>query len=98
MPWNEATPKETRLRFVLAYRDGLGSMTELCGANGISCPTGCKWVERFGVEGMEGLMDRSRAPTSSPQRTFEVTSSRRGRPEARWPRAKSVNHVPGLKC
>jgi transposase InsO family protein len=62
---------EQRLRFVLAYLDGVGSMTELCRVNGISRPTGYKWIERFGIEGAEGLRDRSRAPKVSPQRTSE---------------------------
>jgi len=40
-------------------------------AAGVSERTGAKWLARFRVEGLEGLMDRSSAPKSSPSRVPE---------------------------
>ena len=42
---------------------------ELCREFGISRKTGYKWLERFHERGLEGLVDQSTRPQSSPGRT-----------------------------
>jgi len=71
MPWKGSVVVQ-RLEFVaLASREG-ANMSELCRRFGISRPAGYMWVERFKAEGLAGLEDRSRRPTSSPGRCSAV--------------------------
>lgn len=69
MPWERTDPMDQRMRFVLAHRQGLYSMTELCTQFGIAPKTGYKWLARYAAEGALGLQDRSRAPHTCPHRT-----------------------------
>ena len=62
MPWRTTSAVEERLRFVAAYLDGVGTMTELAAEYGISRETGYVWVRRYAAEGPAGLYDRSRRP------------------------------------
>lgn len=71
MPWKHTDPMYERAKFVLAYQEGVYSMTELCQRFAISRKTGYKWLERFHAGGLKGLSDRSRAPASIPHRTPE---------------------------
>jgi transposase InsO family protein len=56
------------MRFVTDWERGHYTMRELCERYGISRKTGYKWVERFEVEGVAGLQERSRAPQHCPHR------------------------------
>ncbi len=71
MPWDERTRMDQRVRFVSALSSCRYTMAELCRAFGISRKTGYKWARRYAAEGLEGLKDRSRAPTRCPHRTEE---------------------------
>ena len=55
-----------RSEFIVEHRSGLYSFSALCEKYQISRKTGYKIVDRFGIEGLEGLRDRSRAPRNSP--------------------------------
>lgn len=66
MPWKETGVLEERMRFVVDYRSGEYSVSELCRRHGVSRPTGYKWLERFCAEGAAGLLDRSSAPHGHP--------------------------------
>ena len=66
MPWKEIGPMQERVRFVVAYQSGLYGMSELCEAYGVSRKSGYKWLARWEAEGVAGLVERSRAPHSSP--------------------------------
>ena len=72
MPWRQINPMSERLRFVACYEEGFYSMTELCERFSISRKTGYKWLARFRAEGLDGLKERSRAPTRCPHRTDEA--------------------------
>ena len=61
MPWKESSVMEERLRFVARLLDG-ESMSEVCRAFGISRKTGYKIFNRYKVEGLDALTDRSRRP------------------------------------
>jgi transposase InsO family protein len=85
MPWTETVPMTERFKFILAYDEGLFSMTELCRRFGISRKTGYKWRDRYRDGGLDGLRDRSRAPLSCPHQTDPavadlVIGARRARP------------------
>ena len=87
MPWHEMSPMEQRLEFVHEYQTELFTMTELAAQYGISRKTGYKWLERFEVDGLDGLRDQSRRPRASPHATDPdlvdaLVALRRRRP--RW--------------
>jgi transposase InsO family protein len=69
MPWQETNPVLERHRFAHDLASGHWTMTELCDRYGISRNTGYKWLHRFEQLGSPGLLDRSRAPRSSPHET-----------------------------
>jgi len=69
MPWQETTPVLERHHFAHDLASGHWAMTELCDRYGISRTTGYKWRHRYEQEGVRGLLDRSRAPRSSPTAT-----------------------------
>lgn len=72
MPWKEQDTVSLRREFVeLASREG-SNRRELCRRFGISPTTGYKWLGRRGEEGQDGLVERSRRPLRSPERTPEV--------------------------
>ena len=66
MPWLETDPVNERKRFILEAQGGLFSHAELCRRHDISRRTGYKWLERYGTEGPDGLLDRSHRPESCP--------------------------------
>lgn len=67
MPWKERDAMDLRYEFVMrSLQEGI-PFKELCSEYGIAPKTGYKWKERFLREGYEGLKDRSRKPSTSPQ-------------------------------
>ena len=66
MPWKETRVMDQRAQFVLEYVRGEVSMACLCRQFGISRKSGYKWLRRFGLDGVAGLADRSRAPLRHP--------------------------------
>ena len=55
------------MRFVTGVEAGEETVTALCRRFGFSRTTGYKWLERYRMDGLEGLADRSRAPHEHPQ-------------------------------
>lgn len=68
MPWREFSVVGERAEFCRLVEVGGVSLAELCRRFGISRPTGYLWLERYRSEGVEGLVDRSHRPVSSPDR------------------------------
>jgi transposase InsO family protein len=66
MPWQETCAMTERMRLVAAVASGDETMAELCRRYGVSRKTGYKWVGRFRVAGVPGLVDQSRAPHARP--------------------------------
>jgi len=66
MPWKETCSMEERIKFIGHYLEGEHSMAGLCRAFGISRKTGYKLVRRFIEDPVDGLKDRSRAPSRHP--------------------------------
>lgn len=69
MPWQERSPMDLRMQFVLEWQSGCWTMSELCADYQISRKTGYKWVGRHEVSGSGGLQDQSRRPHHSPRAT-----------------------------
>jgi len=70
MPWRDVKPMEERLLFIADYLRGAGgSFSELCRRYQISRKTGYKWLQRYQVQGLDGMTDHSRRPLSHPQAT-----------------------------
>lgn len=57
---------EERFRFIEDYKQNEASVAELCRRYGVSRKTGYKWLERYEVDGLDGLRDQSRAPRNHP--------------------------------
>lgn len=69
MPWSETCRMDERARFVLEALEGWTSMSELCQHYGVSRRVGYKWLDRYRLEGLSGLVDRSRAPKQQAEAT-----------------------------
>ena len=69
MPWSETSPMDQKTQFIADVLRGGLAIVELCDDYGISRKTGYKWIDRYLKEGPDGLRDRSRRPTSSPNGT-----------------------------
>jgi len=70
MSWFGGSVWSQRLEFCRLAGSGSDvSFTDLCNRFGISRKTGYKWLDRYAVEGSDGLKDRSRVPKTSPTRT-----------------------------
>lgn len=85
MPWMETCAVDQRMRFVLEYLRGEYSMAAICRIFGISRRVGYKWLRRYGLEGVDGLKNRSRAPQrhpneNSPLVEVAVLAARRAHP------------------
>jgi len=69
MSWKTSDAMSERVEFIGLLRSGQRTLASLCREFGISRPTGYKWAERFRLEGLDGLKERSRAPLQRPQQT-----------------------------
>lgn len=72
MPWKETTAMSEKQRFIQALRSSGKKMTDLCRDFGISRTTGYYWKKRHKEQGHAGLVERSRKPHNSPNKTPEV--------------------------
>jgi transposase InsO family protein len=66
MSWSVRGLKDTRVEFVMVARESDTAMSAACRQFGISRKTGYKWLRRYNTSGLEGLVDLSRRPRSSP--------------------------------
>jgi len=62
MPWAESSMLDSKMRFIVEWRRGEVSMSELCRQHGISRQSGYELIGRFEEEGPDALKERSRAP------------------------------------
>src|SRR5437867_517451 len=69
MPWKEVSVMSQRLEFVQMASCEQANIRQLCRHFNISAPTAYKWLHRFQESGQQSLLDRSRRPHCSPQRT-----------------------------
>ncbi len=57
--------QKIRLNYIKLYQE-LGNAGLVCLRCGISRPTLRKWLKRYNLQGVEGLLDRSHKPNHSP--------------------------------
>ena len=69
MPWEVTGPVKERTSFIETYLTGLYTLSELAERFGVSRQKLHKWLARHNVDGVKGLVDRSRAPLHIPHRT-----------------------------
>ena len=69
MSWKETDPMSERVKFIGLYESGERTVAGLSQAFGISRKTAYKWIDRYAVEGVKGLYERSRTPHTHPQET-----------------------------
>ena len=62
MPWKECVPMDEKLLFIADYLRASTSLTKLCQRYGISRKTGYKWIDRYRLQGIDGLQEQSRRP------------------------------------
>ncbi len=71
MPWKERTKMSLRLEFVKFALAQDSNIAELCRRFDISRKTGYKWIKRYLQLGEAGLVDHSRKPKASPNKTSD---------------------------
>jgi transposase InsO family protein len=76
MVWTETCAVDERMRFVMAVEEREEAFAAVCRRFRISRKTGYKWLDRYEEAGVEGLIDRSRAPLSHPQAVTEAVAER----------------------
>jgi putative transposase len=67
MGWMETCAVDERMRFVMMVERQEETFAAVCRRFGVSRRIGYKWLARYQAEGVEGLVDRSRAPLKHPQ-------------------------------
>ncbi len=56
MPWKETNVYEERMKFLVAFKNGGWSMTDLCREFGISRVTGYKYLRQYEEQGLDVLL------------------------------------------
>lgn len=69
MPWKEETAMSIKEKFITAVYESELNFSDLCKLYQISRDCGYKWLKRYKNEGRDGLIEKSRRPHSSPQKT-----------------------------
>jgi putative transposase len=72
MGWTETRAVDERMRFVMAVEKEEEAFAAICRRFGISRKTGYKWRGRYEETGVEGLIERSRAPLNHPHALSET--------------------------
>lgn len=85
MPWQESSVVEERLRFVVLAIRKERRFRDLCAEFGVSRETGYVWLRRYASGGSQALVDRSRRPRTSPNRTGEATEQAVLALRQKWP-------------
>src|SRR5207245_10980466 len=76
MAWGMVDIEEQRVRFVVSASRGERTMQELCREFEISRPTGYLWLRRYHEGGVAAVVEKSRRPHHSPQRTARALEER----------------------
>ena len=69
MPWKDTTTVEQKVEFICEWLSGKYTISELCSFYGISRLTAYILINRYEKSGIEGLLEKSRAPRSIPNKT-----------------------------
>jgi transposase InsO family protein len=69
MPWKETTTMEQKVEFICEWLTEKYTITELCKAFEISRPTAYRLIHNYEKIGIEGLLEKSKAPRTHPNKT-----------------------------
>lgn len=69
MPWKDTTIMEEKVEFINEWFSNQYTLTELCKAFEISRPTAYRLIKQYQKEGIEGFLEKSKAPLNHPNRT-----------------------------
>ncbi len=69
MAWGTVDVDEQRMKFVVRADRREKTMRALCAEFEISRPTGYEWLRRFKAGGIKGVVEKSRRPLNSPEKT-----------------------------
>ena len=83
MPWKELRVEEQRLLVVREHDEGT-SIAELAETLGVARKTIYKWLERYELQGLDGLKDLSRRPHQSPKQVSEEVAAEIVAARLRW--------------
>ena len=89
MAWGTVNVDEQRMKFVVRADRREKTMRALCAEFEISRPTGYEWLRRYKAGGIAGVVEKSRRPLNSPEKTSAEIEERvvelgqRGRTGAR---------------
>ena len=75
MPWKVMNAMQQRHELVLLARQAGANVRLLCRRFAVSPATAYKWINRYRLEGLAGLSERSRRPGRSPGRTGAAVES-----------------------
>jgi transposase len=86
MAWAAVKIDEQRIRFAVSASRHEKTMQQLCKEFDISRPTGYEWLRRYQAGGVAGVVEKSRRPHHSPQKTpaeieEEIVELRQQRPD-----------------
>ena len=76
MGWRETCAVDERMRFMIAVEKRAEPFAAICRRFGVSRKVGYKWLARYREAGVEGLLDRSRAPLTHAQAISEELAER----------------------
>ena len=76
MPWRVSSAMSQRHEFVLLASQPGANIAQLCRRFGISRPAGYRWLHRYASAGPAGLIEKSRRPHHSPNRTDPAVEKR----------------------
>lgn len=71
MAWKETTTMEQKVEFICEWLSQKYTITELCTTFGISRPTGYRLIQQYERYGIEGLLERTKAPINHPNKTSD---------------------------
>lgn len=71
MPWKNWDLMSLKTKLLEKALSPKANITAICEELGISRKTAYKWIQRYNEEGIEGLSNLSKRPTTSPTRTSE---------------------------
>lgn len=71
MTWREVSKMSERQQFIKEAEQTQRSFSELCKDFGIDRSTGYKWLNRYRRKGEAGLVELSKKPKHSPNKTME---------------------------
>ena len=90
MPWKDTTTMEQKVEFICEWLSGNYKITELCKSFGISRPSAYLLISKYEKYGIEGLLEKSKAPRNHPNKTKEEI-------ELKISKLKGLHHRWGAK-